>query len=448
MKFERFFKQKSIKNALLCVCAVSITAMCGCTSSKTGKEITTVTYWSGNSHSKYVMADLFNDYNRSEGKQNGIYIDYYVKDSEKIDSLVEEAIASGQAPDFYGVYDESLIKSGNALAIDDLPGGKAFLETFDEEDILDPINGKIYGLRIGACTQGMIYNKDMFRKVGIVNSKGEPTPPSTFDEMRDYAKRLTNEDKYEYGIVVPMGWSNWFNSDIVSPSMSSSGFTTYNPNTGRYDYSYIKQVAQYFLDMKKDGSIVPGEKLLDNDQARARFAEGGIGMKMAFSFDVGVLNDQFAAKCDWGAAKYPTIDATVRYPSRMSYNSTSLMNAESVKTVGGIKMMTVLKMIMSDEAIAYSYREGVSIPYKEEIINSVPLGENAKTGWKAFCELVYDSKEEVKGPKYNADELESLGDIFINHVWTGEKNLNEAFDSHEEAVNIAIEAYAEQDGNQ
>lgn len=44
-------------------------------------------------------------------------------------------------------------------------------------------------------------------------------------------------------------------------------------------------------------------------------------MKMAISWDVGVLNDQFPAKCDWGVCDLPVMDeSATRYkePTRPS----------------------------------------------------------------------------------------------------------------------------------
>ncbi|UKI35906.1 MAG: hypothetical protein L6V93_17925 [Clostridiales bacterium] len=50
------------------------------------------------------------------------------------------------------------------------------------------------------------------------------------------------------------------------------------------------------MQIKSDGSYYPGAEGIDNDPARARFAEGNIGMKIGYSWDVGVLNDQFPCK--------------------------------------------------------------------------------------------------------------------------------------------------------
>ena len=64
----------------------------------------------------------------------------------------------------------------------------------------------MYKLPFNVITYGLVYNKDMFKKYGIVDENGEPTPPETYDEMREYAKRMTNPEEDDYGIILPEKW--------------------------------------------------------------------------------------------------------------------------------------------------------------------------------------------------------------------------------------------------
>ena len=77
---------------------------------------------------------------------------------------------------------------------------------------------------------------------------------------------------------------------------------------GRWAMEGYLKVFQLILEMKEDGSLFPGAATLTNDALRAQFAQGRIGMFMGESWDVGVLTDQFPAKCDWGVAPIPTYD--------------------------------------------------------------------------------------------------------------------------------------------
>ncbi|MCL5269418.1 MAG: extracellular solute-binding protein [bacterium] len=53
--------------------------------------------------------------------------------------------------------------------------------------------------------RALMYNKDMFRRAGLVDARGEPAPPRTWEQLRDYAKRLTQYD--ENGNIKVLGFS-------------------------------------------------------------------------------------------------------------------------------------------------------------------------------------------------------------------------------------------------
>lgn len=50
-----------------------------------------------------------------------------------------------------------------------------------------------------------------------------------FDEVREYAKILTDNDKHEYGIVFPVKWTSFFESEVHTLSYSTAGHGIYNP---------------------------------------------------------------------------------------------------------------------------------------------------------------------------------------------------------------------------
>ena len=56
---------------------------------------------------------------------------------------------------------------------------------------------------------------------------------------------------------------------------------------------------------------------IDNDPARARFAEGNIGMKISVSWDSGVFKEQFVPEFDWSVAPIPTYSKDEKYKQFM-----------------------------------------------------------------------------------------------------------------------------------
>lgn len=406
--------QKTISAILTAVLATGALAGCGGEGLQSNSDVTTVTVWSHNSHSKKVYEKLINAYNNGEGKEKGIKIEYIVKDGNTLGQTLDLAFQNGTAPDLFS--DGGTIE--NWAAIDDLPGGEEFLEKYKAENKPNETTGKYYRVPAAATVQGLIYNKDMFKAAGIVDENGEAKPPETFDELREVAKKLTNPDKKEYGIILPLKWSIWFDSDILSPLMSSVGHYGYNPVDGTYDYTGLEPIMECFLGIKADNSYFPGAEGIDNDSARAQFATGNIGMKFAYSFDVGVFNDQFVANCDWGVAPYPVIDKNDTYMQRMSFTMTPKINIDSVEKIGGEKLMEVLKFFASDELIKQLYIEGVEMPYNWDIVEGVELTD-AKKGWEEFCEMVKISKKVPDPPYCDMSGKRKLSEIFLEDIWTG-----------------------------
>lgn len=436
-------KQKKLTAILLC-CAVTVATMAGCGEKKEGVKkngVQTVTVWTCNSHSKNVITKLCNDWNETTGKLKKIKIDYQVKSADNIIQSTELALKSGTAPDFFGSGD--LIKyatNGDIMPIDELPKGKELIEDYKEfiEEGRTMYKGKTYTIPTTATPGGLIYNKDMFVEAGIVDEKGEAKPPETLEELREYAKKLTNVSEKKYGIIYPMKWDGWFSHDIICTKMSSDGFETYNPASGKYEYDGFKPVFEAFVGMKEDGSVYPGAESLDNDTARALFAEGDIGMKFGMSFDVGVYNDQFPAKVDWGVAPYPSADKDNKYKQRMDIGGGWFINAHSKLDKSVLE--EVLRFTLSDDFVRTAYKEGTDLPCDWSRVEDIKL-ENAKKGWEDFAKLVGESAIIPLKAKTDKSGLRSDDKIFVEDIYTGKIGIDEGIARMNENANKSVENY-------
>lgn len=405
---------------------VSLFAGCSDKDGSNGGK-TTVSFWSGNTHSRVSLEQIAHEFNETIGKEKNIYFEYIVKEGGSLSQAIDVALQNGDAPDILGTGDtELMIANDQIIAIDDLPGGPELLA--EHKDHVWPNSniyyGKTYTISTQATTQGLVYNKDMFRAAGLVDENGEPTPPETWDEVREYAKILTNTSKQQYGIIFPAKWGSgngWFNSDILSPAMSINGHFGYDPKTGKYDYSATEEIMNVILGIKEDKTFFPGADSLDNDAARAQFAAGNIGMKFAFSFDAGVFNDQFKAVCDWGVAPYPTLDKGERYGLRMSSSSAlGTINKKSVDEGKGEAIMEVIKYLLSDEITLRMYEDGVGIPIDADIV-AKSTKTDLPTGWEDFAKLVAISQRYPVTPSDDMGSELQIGERFVNEVWSGQK---------------------------
>ena len=182
---------------------------------------------------------------------------------------------------------------------------------------------------------------------------------------------------------------------------------------------------------------------MDNDPARARFAEGNVGMKFAVSWDVGVWNDQFPAKCDWGVAPIPTVSADEKYYQLKGYGWSNLLNAKSIEEKGSDKIALVYNWLYSDDMQRAYYKEGVYLPWRGDIIESTQLDATAKKGWEDFGKIVTISKE---GPMYipaDCSGFDGRGVDFINRVWSGKIGLDQWIEEINKIHNDGIDRYKE-----
>ena len=264
----------------------------GETTNTAKEESVEVTWWNGEAGQWVFWENLVNEFNSTVGKEKNIVITME-QPPEGVD--YEIAVENGTAPDI-GYFDtQKGVEKGYICALEDLPNMEDFLNenTSIKKEGINVYQGKTYATIYQATAYGLAYNKDMFKAAGLVDENGEATPPKSWDEVREYAKILTDESKQQYGIVMPLNWSGWFQCEVERPLNTVNGYGTFNHVTGEYDFTDLQLILDAYMGMKEDGSVYPGAEGLDNDPARARFAEGNIGMKLCAHWDVAVWNDQF-----------------------------------------------------------------------------------------------------------------------------------------------------------
>lgn len=302
-------------------------------------------------------------------------------------------------------------------------------------------DGKIYTLPNSILTFGLVYNKDMFRKYGIVDEKGEPTPPKTFDELREYAKRMTNPDEQDYGIILPMKWGGFCSTDVLGLMLGSSGRSEFDCIKGKYDFDPVKPIVHMYLGLINDGSCFPGSETLDNDMARAYFAERNIAMKFAGSYDVGVFNSQFPAKCDWGVAPYPVADSSNRFKQKMIIGGGYAMSKACVEKIGDEAALEILKFFYGDELAKKLYVEGMALCPRSEVMKGATPKADMK-GWKEFADLVDISSGGYRAASTSITGIKNLNQTIVQDILGVNANNPDAIlDDLCEKYNEGMEKY-------
>lgn len=430
--------------SLLLAAALSISLFSGC-GTKNASDVKEVQIWSHNSHSKAVMSELVDEFNKTKGVKLGVKLIYTVKEGD-IQQAAEMAYASDQGPDFISqIALEKNRAAGYIYAIDDIAGGKEWIESkyapesYDGKEFKGS-DGKIYKLPNEVLTFGLVYNKDMFRKYGIVDENGEPTPPETFEEMREYAKRMTNPKEQDYGIILPMKWGAFVSTDVISLLYGSTGMSQYNCIEGKFDFSGLKPILEMYRGMMEDKSVFPGAESLDNDMARAYFAERNIGMKFAGSYDVGVFNSQFKAKCDWGVAPYPVADKNNRYKQYMMGGGGYAVSTKAVERLGDEAALEILKFLYGEELNKKLYAEGMSLYYDSKVLEGVEVKEGL-TGWSEFAALAEISTSGYDSASADITGQKKVDAVIMEDVFTGNVSVDAAIADLNKRYNEGLKKY-------
>lgn len=404
---------------------------------------TVVNVWAGDPHARIAYDTAVYEFNETIGKENKIKLVYESKDN--ISDALTVALQTDQAPQIFSSGDVAeYSEQGYITPLDDLKGGKELIEKMQKYliDGKQVYKGKTYSLPYASTTRGLIYNKDMFKEAGLVDENGEPTPPKTMAEVREYAKILTDKSKGKFGIIFPMKWLGLFDCDILPVVVASTGTDGFDFTTGKYDYSGYKEVLEIYKGIQEDGSFMPGEAGLDNDTARARFAEGNIGMKFAVSWDVGVLNDQFPAKCDWDVAPVPVLNPDETYLQPMTANTGYKISSKAVEQVGEDALMCVYEWLNSDDLARRTYELGVNLPMDFSVVENVS-SKDFKKGWEGFAKLSQISTTLPAKPNADTSGETDFPTNFFNSVWPGKMSVDEAIKEADRVMNEGTQKYYE-----
>jgi sorbitol/mannitol transport system substrate-binding protein len=240
-------------------------------------------------------------------------------------------------------------------------------------------DGKLYGLPMQAQMLIMAYRKDVFDKLGL-------TPPTTFAEMIDDAKKIQDAGDIKYPIALPLLAS----ADIVTAydaALGSLGQNLTDPDTmkANLDSPQSKQALEALLSPKP--YMDPQVTTFDQPAVQQQMYNGSAAMSIMFSGRMNDLtleqNSQFAK--DMAFAAPPSVDGGDVLYDTVSVDGWSIpANAKNDKDM----LFEMLSSSVSEDAskaslpAAYPARDGMvtdsSMPFAaaaNESIAKVPPSE-------------------------------------------------------------------------
>ncbi|MFS0703380.1 sugar ABC transporter substrate-binding protein [Cellulomonas sp. 179-A 9B4 NHS] len=269
----------SLVSALLVATACSGGGGDGGGSGESGGDVT-LTYWASNQGTsldddREVLTPVLEDFT----EQTGIAVDLEVIGWSDLQTRIQTAVTSGQAPDVVNIgntWAVSLQATGAFLPFDDaametIGGADKFVETALETggaEGTDPTSVPLYGL-----AYGLYYNRAMFERAGL-------EPPTTWEEMVSAAQALTDPDAGVYGMALAAG-SYTENNHFAFINATQNGAELFDDdgNPTFTEDGVVDGIVRYLDLMQSDDVVNPSNAQYDNASlAVADFATGKAAM--------------------------------------------------------------------------------------------------------------------------------------------------------------------------
>ncbi len=209
---------------------------------------------------------------------------------------LDVAVQSNVAPHVVQGYDiatQMLIDGEVGMVMQDLIDADP---TFDigafMPQVLDyyRVNGKLYCMPFNSSNAVLFYNKDLFRKAGLDPNK----PPKTFEEVLEYAEKLTIKDDKGNIVQSTITWNLncWFFEQFMAaqnaPLVDNDNGRTGRPTKAIFNSPEGLKIFNFWNDLTKDGHMI-NTKIGDWTAARNLLISQKVAMLITSTSDVALM---------------------------------------------------------------------------------------------------------------------------------------------------------------
>lgn len=243
--------------------------------------------------------------------KNGITVEYRQIQFDDVVSEAMRAFSTGQAPDIIAVDNpEHALFSSRGAFLDLTDRIKASSVIKPENYFPGPLasvmwDGKYYGVPKATNTIALYYNKDMYKAAGLDPN----SPPETWDQLVDYARKLTDPSKNVYGLA-------------FSAKASEEGTFQFLPWAQMAGGGYEKINAPGAVKALEVWKTIMDEKLASPDSltrgqwdSTGTFNSGNAAMAISGPWELDRMVTE--AKFDWAVALLPVPEEGAQRSSAM-----------------------------------------------------------------------------------------------------------------------------------
>lgn len=195
---------------------------------------------------------------------------------------IQTAIQGGTPPDVFvslATQRYTMADTGMAMPLDEIIAADEdgeeyiadFLPGFMEDSYVD---GQIYSIPFQRSTEIMYYNKDKFVEAGL----DPESPPENWDELLEYAKKLTTDDCYGVGIALNSGSAQWtFTAYSLQNSADGKQLMSEDGKQVYFNTPENVEALQFWLDLQNKHKVM-AEGVVQWTDLPTQFLAGEVAM--------------------------------------------------------------------------------------------------------------------------------------------------------------------------
>lgn len=269
---------------ILCAClAVSIVFAAGCNKKDDSKVSITVGNYPDESNSMYEQFESY----RKEFERLNPDVEFIPDHGDSSFKVFMTKGVANQLPGIQSLPFTEMNKVSESGFVKDLSSElekRGFLDALNPKlrEMVTTEDGKIYCLPMNSYTLGLVINKDLFTKAGLINEDGSVKIPETYEELAEYAN-IIKEKTGKAGFVMQTmnncgGW-------LFMPIAWSHGVNFVKEQSGKWKATFnsdeMIKALQYVYDLKWKYNTLPDNALIDTNECQKLFATGEAAMYIA-----------------------------------------------------------------------------------------------------------------------------------------------------------------------
>ncbi|WP_348251794.1 ABC transporter substrate-binding protein [Leptolyngbya sp. FACHB-1515] len=379
--------------------------------------------WGASPTEQSLMQQLLQDFEQTHPK---IKIRYEVINDQYMD-VIKTRLIGDAAPDvFYlDVFQAPFLVSQNVLEPLDSYVGSDFDSADFEAPLLNAFRyeNRIYGFPKDFSTLALFYNKTMFAAAGLSR------PPETWDELREFSKKLTidsNKDgrieQYGFGVAPELARQ--------AMMIRAAGGELAN-SEGRATFASEKAIVglQPVIDQYRQDRTSAQKSDVGTNSGSEMFGQGKVAMVIEGNWAIPYLQETFA-DIEFGTAEVPKLGDR---RSNTAFTVAYVMNQQSEHKSEAWQLISYLT---SKAGMQRWTSTGFALPTRKSVAKT--LGFDRDPLRSAFIAGVPYAQPWQAGA-YAETLMNNFDNQFISAL-LGEQSLSEAMQRAEEAANQQIEA--------